>query len=47
MGAESSGDDPRSDAERMLDDLFPYRRVMETHRRIDAKVCARDEKQPS
>lgn len=32
-----------SDFERMLDDLFPYRRMMETYRRLPDQGAARDE----
>lgn len=35
-------EDPRSDLERMLDDLFPYRRSMETHRRIPERGTDRE-----
>ena len=35
-------EDPRSDLERMLDDLFPYRRSMETHRRIPERGADRE-----
>ena len=37
------GEDSRSDAERMLDDLFPYRRTMPTYRQIPADGVDRDE----
>ena len=37
------GEDSRSDLERMLDDLFPYRRITETYRRIPAEGASRDE----
>lgn len=37
------GEDSRSDAERMLDDLFPYRRTMETYRRIPERGADRSE----
>ena len=36
-------EDPRSDAERMLDDLFPYRRTMQTYRSIPDRGASRDE----
>ena len=36
-------EDSRSDAERMLDDLFPYRRTMPTYRQIPADGVDRDE----
>jgi sphinganine-1-phosphate aldolase len=36
-------EDSRSDAERMLDDLFPYRRVMQTHREIPVHGVERDQ----
>ncbi|MGA0066332.1 MAG: pyridoxal phosphate-dependent decarboxylase family protein [Candidatus Nanopelagicales bacterium] len=37
------GEDPRSEAERMLDDLFPYRRTMPTYREIPGVAASRDE----
>lgn len=37
------GEDSRSDAERMLDNLFPYRRTMPTYRQIPADGVDRDE----
>ena len=38
----SESADERSDLERMLDDLFPYRRTMQTHRRIPEHGQDRD-----
>ena len=36
-------DDRRSDLERMLDDLFPYRHISETYRRLPDEGASRDE----